>query len=335
MKLPPSSLLASLAGLTQVIAIRIDDVDGIAPDATITRGLIAHESSAVASASDKNHALPASSLDSDNVESIVDTGILNVAPLFMSRRRSSRLLQSSSSPQSNCPDTCSAELCSCVSQYGYAEPCSKQLNDVCIGSALSPTGTLVDISDCVTDEYVYYYQNVYCPFAACRVGGGSYEECQCNSYVDFCNIYQGKEGYENDAKTLAYCSIASCCQGNIDDAGRAFCLAGSFQNMEDVPTPSPVDDDGGAQEAGQNESNGLTTTGDQNGGAVTSDGDDSSLQSDSSASVGLGGADAAAENADKDVPPTNSAYHLQGNASRMSSTISVAIGLCLWLTTRG
>ncbi|KAL3788128.1 hypothetical protein HJC23_005466 [Cyclotella cryptica] len=334
MKFPPSCLLASLAGLTPIASVRMDDLDGNTADAAISHGLVARASFAVPPISEERPALSLSSPGSDKVESEVDTGILN-APLFSSRRGGRLLQSSSSSSQSNCPSTCSADLCSCVSQYGYAEPCSQQLNDVCIGSALSPTGTSVSISDCVIEDYVYYYQKVYCPFAACRVGGGSYEKCQCDSYVDFCNIYQGKEGYEKDAKTLKYCSIAICCQGNFDDAGRAVCLAASFQNAEDMPTPSPVDDDGSAQEedltSSGRQDGALTSVGGQNGGAITSDSPASSLQSDSSESSGLGGADAAAEDADRDAPATNSAYPLLGNSSRISSAMPVVIGACVWL----
>ena len=86
------------------------------------------------------------------------------------------------------------------------------------------------IADCVVPEYVSYYSNVYCPFAACRVSGQSYEKCQCDSYINFCGIYQNKEGYENDPKTLKYCSISTCCAKANDDTGRNTCLEGSFQN---------------------------------------------------------------------------------------------------------
>jgi hypothetical protein len=126
--------------------------------------------------------------------------------------------------QSTCPETCSSALCDCVSQYGFAEPCSQQLHDVC-------TGTAGSIEDCVVPEYVFYYQNVYCPFAACRVSGESYEKCLCDSYINFCGIYQNKAGYETDPKTLKYCSISTCCQGAKDDEDRkTSCLDGTFQN---------------------------------------------------------------------------------------------------------
>lgn len=181
MKLPPSSLLASV----------------------ILTGLPSISASAI-------HSNPSETIDD------IDTGILGHSigpadpPLFREL-------------QSTCPATCSSDLCDCVVKYGYAEPCAQQLHDVCQGNA----GT---IADCVLSEYVYYYENVYCPFATCRVGGGTYEKCQCDSYVDFCDIYQNKPGYETDAKTLKYCSIATCCKGETDDEGRKTCLEESFEN---------------------------------------------------------------------------------------------------------
>jgi hypothetical protein len=187
MKLPSSSLLASIAltGLPLLSASAITEINDV---------------------------------DDSNANSI-DAGILDIrgdnssneAPFFRDL-------------QSTCPETCSSALCDCVSQYGFAEPCSQQLHDVC-------TGTAGSIEDCVVPEYVFYYQNVYCPFAACRVSGESYEKCLCDSYINFCGIYQNKAGYETDPKTLKYCSISTCCQGAKDDEDRkTSCLDGTFQN---------------------------------------------------------------------------------------------------------
>jgi hypothetical protein len=183
MKLPPSSLLASIA-LANLPLIASSDVP--------------HQNDANA---------------------FIDTGILTEASV--DNHKSPLFSSSSRSLESTCPSTCSSALCSCVSQYGYAEPCSQQLHDVC---------TAGTISDCVVPEYVFYYTNVYCPFAACRVNGDSYESCQCASYINFCGIYQNKEGYENDPKTLKYCSVATCCAGETEDEGRNLCLGGSFKS---------------------------------------------------------------------------------------------------------
>ena len=183
MKLPPSSLLGSIA----------------------IAGLPLLSASAVNSAFDSKAALE---------HHHADTGILAIQTEHDEFPFHRDL-------QSTCPDTCSSALCDCVSKYGYAEPCALELHSVCTEQTLS---------NCVSEDYVFYYQNVYCPFAACRVGGESYETCACDSYVDFCNIYQNKEGYERDTKTLKYCSIAVCCLGKTDDMGRETCLGGSFKN---------------------------------------------------------------------------------------------------------
>ena len=90
-----------------------------------------------------------------------------------------------------------------------------RLNAVCTAKALSSKGLPVSISDCVVESYISYYDTIYCPFAACRVQGKSYEECQCESYTDFCGAYQNKSKYESDPKTLLYFELIESQEANL------------------------------------------------------------------------------------------------------------------------
>jgi hypothetical protein len=250
MKLPPSSILASiaLAGLSSISA------------------------SAILST-------PTETIDD------IDTGILN-HPISPADPPLFRELQSS------CPATCSSDLCDCVVKYGYAEPCSQQLHDVCQGNA----GT---IADCVDPEYVFYYQNVYCAFAACRVGGGTYENCQCKSYINFCAIYQNKPGYETDAKTLEYCSIATCCKGAADDAGKGACLKDPFKKIDSAENDANTAEEQAVEQAPPAP------------GATDESSEPIDMTQDS------------VEAEDK-APPPDGAFHAKG------SVLSLAIGAVVW-----
>ncbi|KAL3805164.1 hypothetical protein ACHAWO_000699 [Cyclotella atomus] len=202
MKLPPSSVLGSIA---------------------LTNLSLVSASAVLASSTDNIHVVASHAEEDTSTDFNSDIGILNLdndhSPSYIPPTSLFRNLQST------CPETCSSDLCSCVAQYGYANPCSSQLHDVC-------TNVTSTLSDCVVPEYVYYYQNVYCPFASCRVSGGSYESCTCESYINFCNIYGIKQGYETDEKTAKYCGIAACCSKQSEDGGRRGCLEDPFVDLE-------------------------------------------------------------------------------------------------------
>eukprot|EP01082_Thalassiosira_pseudonana_P012296 g11024.t1 g11024 contig47:2562-3425(-) len=165
--------------------------------------------------------------------------------LLFSRHRS---LQLENSTSSGCPLSCDPELCSCVTIYDTAEDCYQQLHSVCSGTKVGTDGhgnssVTFSIDQCVVSDYLYYYDNVYCPFAECRVGGGSFINCYCQSYVNFCDIYETKPGYEEEDKTIKYCAIAKCCEINEgDEDAMGGCLDDAASS---APSQAPEGEDAG------------------------------------------------------------------------------------------
>jgi hypothetical protein len=190
----------------------------------------------------------------------------------------------------------------------HLEPCSQQLHDVC-------TGTAGSIKDCVVPEYVFYYRNVYCPFAACRVSGESYEKCQCDSYINFCGIYQNKAGYETDPNTLKYCSISTCCQLARDDTSRNECLTESFQavGFNSTVVANATSDQPGTTDA-------TISTGGESESTTSPEGESESdaTSTESLEPIDLTGGEAEAEAGDKDIPAAINACDV-----KRSSVLSV------------
>ncbi|KAL7468606.1 hypothetical protein ACHAXS_008836 [Conticribra weissflogii] len=95
-----------------------------------------------------------------------------------------------------CPANCPKDFCKCAEKHGNGLDCAKELNEICVD------GTLFE---CVPYEFLTYYEETYCPFAACIRNGGKYWECECEFQRDYCNLYY--EYVESDAS----CEIAACC----------------------------------------------------------------------------------------------------------------------------
>mmetsp|Transcript_8821 Transcript_8821/g.18349 ORF Transcript_8821/g.18349 Transcript_8821/m.18349 type:complete len:311 (+) Transcript_8821:148-1080(+) len=84
-----------------------------------------------------------------------------------------------------CPeDTCPKELCDCANAGGSLEDCSTELQNVCASGRLQ---------DCVFEEYVPVYQEVYCPWTMCLDGGFRVNQCDCAFYEMYCNRLNGEE----------------------------------------------------------------------------------------------------------------------------------------------
>ncbi|KAL9184525.1 hypothetical protein ACHAXT_012495 [Thalassiosira profunda] len=141
------------------------------------------------------------------------------------------------------PDTCEPTLCECVGNGGKGFECASELHAVCQGipSPDAPGGTWT-IGGCVA--YPEYYQNTYCPFAACVHNGGTYETCDCAFYENWCKLYGTDPSYGDVEKQALYCSVAMCCAEKTDDAGRLTCLAKAPSEMPSMapsgPTPAPT-----------------------------------------------------------------------------------------------
>ncbi|KAL7464374.1 hypothetical protein ACHAXS_004707 [Conticribra weissflogii] len=84
-----------------------------------------------------------------------------------------------------CPeDTCPKELCDCANAGGSLEDCSTELQNVCAAGRLE---------DCVFEEYVPVYQEVYCPWTMCLDDGFMVNQCDCAFYEMYCNRLNGEE----------------------------------------------------------------------------------------------------------------------------------------------
>ena len=84
-----------------------------------------------------------------------------------------------------CPrDTCPTELCDCADAGGSLEDCSPQLQNVCNAGRLS---------DCVFEEYVAVYQEVYCPWTMCLGQGSRLNQCDCAFYEMYCTRLNSEE----------------------------------------------------------------------------------------------------------------------------------------------
>jgi len=107
----------------------------------------------------------------------VDLGI------FSKRENAPRFLQDDYDYY--CPhDTCPTELCDCADAGGSLEDCTTELQSVCAAGKLG---------DCVFEEYVQVYQEVYCPFVSCVGEGFRENQCDCAFYELYCERLHGGE----------------------------------------------------------------------------------------------------------------------------------------------
>jgi len=156
-----------------------------------------------------------SRIDADS-NKLLDVGILG----GQRRRRlfdlfgggHSRGLQEQDQASCAFPETCEEEFCKC-SIDGSAFSCARELDDVCNGIE-ADDGTTQNLSGCVPKEYYSYYSILYCKFASCAVGGGSYAQCECDFYRDACDAFGDVPDYKNDADVIQACFAKDCCVDN-------------------------------------------------------------------------------------------------------------------------
>mmetsp|Transcript_11359 Transcript_11359/g.23944 ORF Transcript_11359/g.23944 Transcript_11359/m.23944 type:complete len:548 (-) Transcript_11359:450-2093(-) len=141
--------------------------------------------------------------------------------------QTSRFLQSSFI----CPANCPKDFCKCAEKHGNGVDCVKELNDICVDGMLF---------ECVPYEFITYYEETYCPFAACMRNGGKYWECECEFQRDYCNMYY--EYVESEQS----CEIAACCDLQ-EGKQKASCIPAlaptatpsSAPTVTSLPTASP------------------------------------------------------------------------------------------------
>jgi len=84
-----------------------------------------------------------------------------------------------------CPrDSCPAELCDCAEAGNSLEDCTGELQSVCRAGKLG---------DCVFEDYVKVYEEVYCPFVSCVGEGFRESQCDCAFYDLYCARLVGTE----------------------------------------------------------------------------------------------------------------------------------------------
>ena len=124
-----------------------------------------------------------------------------------------------------CPNTCDQDLCTCAAstEEGFpdAQDCATELNAVCESG-----GT----KDCFDSEVLPFYDNTYCTFSQCWLDNGTYEDCSCQYYEDYCTLY---EAYATDAypDVVDKCDIADCCKKAKESEDKIACMPKIFERM--------------------------------------------------------------------------------------------------------
>jgi len=137
-------------------------------------------------------------------------------------------------PTCRCKDdqlsNCGPDLCSCLeSSQGDMTSCMDEVNMLCEGSATEPNSTSTSnnngteiftaqsltMDQCTGDEFS---SAAYCTMIPCMVGGGSYEQCMCDTMDHICNKTS------DDYYSTVTCTMSTCCKDQTDDAGRLSCF---------------------------------------------------------------------------------------------------------------
>mmetsp|Transcript_3764 Transcript_3764/g.5790 ORF Transcript_3764/g.5790 Transcript_3764/m.5790 type:complete len:665 (-) Transcript_3764:82-2076(-) len=137
-------------------------------------------------------------------------------------------------PTCRCKDdqlsNCGPDLCSCLeSSQGDMTSCMDEVNMLCEGTATEPNSTStfnnngteiftaqsLTMDQCTGDEFS---SAAYCTMIPCMVGGGSYEQCMCDTMDHICNKTS------DDYYSAVTCTMSTCCKDQTDDAGRLSCF---------------------------------------------------------------------------------------------------------------
>ena len=99
------------------------------------------------------------------------------------------------------------------------QDCATELNAVCESG-----GT----KDCFDAEVLPFYDNTYCTFSQCWLDSGSYEDCSCQYYEDYCTLYKA---YATDAypDVVEKCDIADCCKKAKEVEDQQDCMPKIFE----------------------------------------------------------------------------------------------------------
>lgn len=138
----------------------------------------------------------------------VDVGILAngsntpIYPMFlhgqkrMGKEETQRFLQDGEL-QRECPSGCPQEFCECGWEFKEVSYCTKEMLGVCERGL---------VSRCVRTEDIEFYEETYCPYAACVENNEPDEVCHCDYYSNYCRLF-----YEYD-EAFDSCVTAECCE---------------------------------------------------------------------------------------------------------------------------
>jgi hypothetical protein len=139
--------------------------------------------------------------------------------------------------------TCGPDLCNCLqNSEGDISSCMNEVNMLCEGTVNVPnstssinnngTETVVEqaltIDQCTGNELS---SASYCTMFPCVLGGGSYEQCMCDTMDHVCSTTS------DELYSVVTCTISTCCQGQTDDAGRLSCLNDAIGGYYSPYTP--------------------------------------------------------------------------------------------------
>lgn len=163
----------------------------------------------------------------------VDVGILaagsNAAiyPMFlhgqkrMGREETQRFLQDEEL-QRECPSGCPQEFCECGWKYKEVSYCTKEMLGVCERGL---------VSRCVRTEDIEFYEETYCPYAACVENNEPEEVCHCDYYSNYCRLF-----YEYD-DAFDSCVTAECCE-KTPPGEKATCVPDLQPTFNPTETPT-------------------------------------------------------------------------------------------------
>mmetsp|Transcript_22198 Transcript_22198/g.48191 ORF Transcript_22198/g.48191 Transcript_22198/m.48191 type:complete len:325 (+) Transcript_22198:61-1035(+) len=154
-------------------------------------------------------------------------------PVFSHRRRRTQQTSVSNRPDWVCPTNCPKQFCRCAGKFGDVKACAKEMNDICVDGA---------VGSCLSDSYLPFYQDTYCPFSECIVNKRDYEECSCEYYRDYCTLYYAYE------ESRSMCAIAACCDFKNSSEAKRECLPGMqptgsptmYPTVTNIPSVSPT-----------------------------------------------------------------------------------------------
>mmetsp|Transcript_28191 Transcript_28191/g.60049 ORF Transcript_28191/g.60049 Transcript_28191/m.60049 type:complete len:271 (+) Transcript_28191:140-952(+) len=133
-----------------------------------------------------------------------------------------------------CPrETCPSALCDCAESGGSLEDCTDQLQDVCRAG---------NLGDCVFQDYVHVYEEVYCPFVSCVGEGFRESQCDCAFYDLYCSRLAGEECIDalnvatddTDKKPFFGCDETEL--SNVCDEAKSCKDRGELQGLPDLGT---------------------------------------------------------------------------------------------------